>query len=242
MRDIEKRVQELEVSVPKFQEDLATVKLDVAAIKETNKKLAKDIKEVQGSSKEEVTTAVFNEIRERENRRTNLVFHNIEEPDSGIIEKDERIRKDKDAVREVCSSIGVDLDIDEESRFVTRLGAARENGNARPLLIGLKTNDVCTKILEKASGLARMEEPMSRINIVRDLTANQRKEEKDLHDKAEKRNSELSHEEKGNWKWTVVGRRGERRIVKLRLEEEAVNQRRPGRPRRGGFRGRSFRG
>ena len=115
MRDIEKRVQDLETSVPKLDTELQEVKVQVTAIKEANKKLAEDVKKGNGESKEELTASVFSEIRERSNRRCNLVFHNVKEPGEELLDKEERIKHDKLTVKDLCSSIGVELDVLTES-------------------------------------------------------------------------------------------------------------------------------
>ena len=57
------------------------------------------------------------------------------------------------------------------------------------------------------------------ISIVPDLTARQRKEEKDLRKEAERLNSELSREDSLNYSWKTVGPRGEKRLVKVKIRE-----------------------
>ena len=57
------------------------------------------------------------------------------------------------------------------------------------------------------------------------MTKAQRKDERKLREDVVKKNSELTEDEAGNWIWKVVGRRGERRTVKVSIEkEEGSNQ------------------
>jgi hypothetical protein len=107
--------------------------------------------------------------------------------------------------------------IDEGVRFAKRLGASDESSSSpRPLLVGFKAVTDCTAMLDKSPALSELDESWSVINIVRDLTKGQRKEEKDLRDEATKNNSELSEEDSLNWIWKVVGRRGERKLVRVK--------------------------
>ena len=140
----------------------------------------------------------------------------------------------------MLNKIEVEMNVSEVSRFVKRLGPQQEGAaTPRPLLIGFKNADHCKSILEKSPSLAQQDEPWSEINIIRDLTKNQRKEEKDLRVEAERKTSELSEEEKGNWKWKVVGRRGERKVVKVALNrEEEEGERTDNMSQRGRGRGR----
>ena len=102
----------------------------------------------------------------------------------------------------------------------------------------------CNLILDKAPGLSAMEGPWSNIHIVKDLTKSQRKDEDQFRTTVQRRNTERSEVEKLNFEWKVVGRRGERRIVKVSLREELLDEQglrghnRGNRGRRGNYRGR----
>ena len=237
MRDVEKRVQDLETAVPKLSTDVQNMQGEIEKIKDTNVKLSKEVKEVGSGSKAEVTTHVFTEMRERESRKCNIIIHNLPEPGAEIIDKDERITKDKNSVEELCRVIGVELDVKEVSRFAKRLGApSADRITPRPLLVGFKLAEHCDAVLENAPLLSEKDEPWTSVNIIRDLTKIQRKEEEDMRTVAETKNAERSEEEAENWMWKVVGRRGERRIVKVSLEEVETEEGQEG--RRGQARGR----
>ena len=108
----------------------------------------------------------------------------------------------------------------ESARFARRLSPVADNDtpSPRPLLIGFKTEDGRDAVLEKSPLLGDKDEPWSSVNVVMDLTKCQRKEEKKLRDTASKKNAELGEDEEGNWRWKVVGRRGERKMVKVLIQ------------------------
>ena len=238
MRDVEKRVQVIEEKIPDLETDLTTAKADIVSLQEQVSNASSDKLADQSKSKEEVTTAVFEEFRERESRRCNLVIHNLAEPGQGVVTKEERITDDKNKLQELCGIIDVDLTVDDVTRFVKRLGKVNaESSSPRPMLVGFKTPDHCTTVLNQASNLSDNDEPWKSIHIVRDLTKAQRKEERTLRETVEKRNEELTEEESENWIWKVVGRRGERKMVKAAVEvEQSTRGRRRGRGRGRGIR------
>ena len=222
MKNIEKRVQDLEVdTIPVMEDSIKTMQTDIKSLQESNKKLSAAAQRNEGNTQESITAAVLEEMRERESRKNNLIIHNLEEPGAEFVDSKERMEKDIEKVQCLIDQIEVQINISDVCRFAKRLGPREESsGTPRPLLIGFKTVDHCNSILEKSPDLAKMDEPLSNINIIRDLTKTQRKEEKNLRVEADKKNAELSEEDQGNWKWVVVGRRGERKIVKIEVVRE----------------------
>ena len=222
MRNLEHRMQVLEEDkVPAMAKDIEVAKQDIAKLKETTQNLATSSKELEGASHSNITASVLEEMKERESRRNNLIIHNLGEPDVDIIDSKERVERDLEKLQELFNMIEVDIVAKDRARFAKRLDPRNdENETPRPLLIGLKTLDNCISILDKSPDLADKSEPWCSINIVRDLTKAQRKEEKKMREDAENKNSQLTEDEKGNWKWMVVGRRGERKIVKTTVNQE----------------------
>ena len=221
IRDVEKRVREIEEkTLPKMETDISSNKEEIVVLKETTAKLVKESRENPSSTREEVAGSVFEELRERETRRCNLVIHNLIEPSTDITDKMERIMKDKEHLQELFDVVNAEINVFESTRFANRLGLIDEtNSTPRPLLVGLDSEEKCKKVLDRSSMLSEKDEPWSNINIVRDLTKLQRKEENKLRDEVAKKNSELTDEDAENWVWKVVGRRGERRIVKAKLDD-----------------------
>ena len=151
-------------------------------------------------------------MKERESRRCNLIVHNLAGPGPEITESKECVSKDIEKLQELLSQIEANVNVSDTQRFVQRLGARNdEEDSLRPILIGFKEKRYCNSILEKSGKLSDKDETWSSINITRDLTKGQRKEEKDMRAEVEKKNNELTDEEKRNWEWKVVSRRGERK-------------------------------
>jgi uncharacterized coiled-coil protein SlyX len=224
IRDIESRVKTLEEeNIPEMEEDIANAQKDIESLKERTKNLSDGGVSSGSASAVEVTTAVFDEMRERKSRSCNLIIHNLNEPGNDIKDRKERVAKDKEALNELFTVLELSINVEDSTRFAKRLGPANES-SPRPLLVGITDDVKCKSVLEKSPNLSKKEKPWSEINIVRDLTKLQRKEESRMREEVEKKNEELSEDEMGNWKWKVVGRRGERKIVKIAIEEEEEGQ------------------
>ena len=59
----------------------------------------------------------------------------------------------------------------------------------------------------------------SKVSIVPDLTKQQRKDDKAIMDEADRRNEDLGEEE-GNFEWRCLGRKGERVLVKVKVQND----------------------
>ena len=166
------------------------------------------------------TTTIFNEIRERDLRKNNVIIYNLDEPQGS--NKEERLTKDKKSLRDLCDEIDVKLNLDEDCKFVTRLGKF-DKEKTRPMLVGLHNDDIKRSILSNARKLNKTKD---NIKISHDLTNQQRSEEKELLNEAETKNGERTEEEKRSFKFQVVGRKGEKRIARVPIEEDENSQRR----------------
>jgi hypothetical protein len=81
------------------------------------------------------------------------------------------------------------------------------------MVIGLENEEEKRHLLGRAKELRNTR--YSDISIVPDLTRKQRNREARMKEEAEEKNKELTEEERRrNVKWMVVGRRGEKRIIK----------------------------
>ena len=145
----------------------------------------------------------------------------------------ERIEKDKTSVSDLCKAMSVDIEV-TSLKFAKRLGQIKEDGSSRPLLVGFTTPEQCDMVLAKSPTLAEMEDELSEVNMVRDLTKLQRKEEMKLREEVLKKNGDLDETDAENWVWKVVGRRGERKVVKVSLEKEEEVKRKRAMKGRGG--------
>ena len=216
---------------------------EVSASVEELKKDVEEMKSTQSNS--ESSSTVFAEIRDRDSRKDNLVIYDLPEP-AGDNSRD-RIENDREQFCNLMSSIDVTVNVDNDVKFMKRLGKY-VNERKRPLLVGISSQNVKESILQNAPKLASQHGTTSQINITRDLTKMQRDEESKMKRDAEARNAQLSEADKKNFQWKVIGRRGERRMVKSRIEQTGTGQGAQGRggrpqpaahPRGGGGAGRA---
>ena len=101
------------------------------------------------------------------------------------------------------------------------MGAKVNGENARPILLGLRFTADLEMVLDRSWMLGQATNKAAKdINIVRDLTVKQREREADLASGAAKKNMERSQEELDqNLVYKVVGRKGEKREIKVTLRQ-----------------------
>ena len=203
IQELDRRVSRIEEQIREKEVEIQEVQKEVDSVKGRMDQLSCRVAE----ERELQTTSVFKEIRERENRRTNLVFHNLKEPKAQS--KEDSVWEDNTKVQELCALIGASVKVEEASKFSTRLGKFSPDG-CRPLLIGFKDLQARNALLDNSWKLRKEKEgsPWAVVSIVPDLTQLQRKEEESLRMEAKDMNSKLSAEEAKNCCWKVVGRRG----------------------------------
>jgi hypothetical protein len=96
-------------------------------------------------------------------------------------------------------------------KFVRRVGEKGEG--PRPLIVGLRREWQKEDLLDRARHLKSTRFP--EVVIVLDLTKEQRKEKAAMVEEVDRRNKDLSEDDRSkNLEWMVVGARGEKRIVK----------------------------
>jgi hypothetical protein len=161
--------------------------------------------------REKIRNEMAEEMREREIRRRNVVMHRVGEAGPEVKSVEERKAWDLKSCNNIFRALDLDMDSDSAVKFVRRVG---ERGEApRPLVVGLKKEWQKEDLMEKAKHLKNTHFPD--VMIVPDLTKEQRKEEAAMTTEAEKRNENLSEEDRAkNLQWMVVGMRGEKRLVK----------------------------
>jgi hypothetical protein len=151
------------------------------------------------------------EMRERDIRKRNVIMHRVGEAGADVRTIEERKAWDLRSCDNIFSALRMDFTCENAVKFCRRVG---ERGDGpRPLIVGLKREWQKEDLLEKARDLRNT--AFSDVVIIPDLTKEQRKEEAEMVGEVEKRNSELSQEDKAkNLEWAVIGARGERRMVK----------------------------
>jgi hypothetical protein len=150
------------------------------------------------------------EMQEREVRRMNLIIHGVDEQPDGIRGNIERMEKDKERCEKIFKAVNARTRKDD-LRFCRRIG--ERGADPRPIVIGLETEEEKRHILGRARDLRNTS--FRDVSIVPDLTRKQRNREARMKEEADEKNKTLTADEKNrNVKWMVVGRRGEKRLIK----------------------------
>ena len=231
-----------------FEKDVAGVKVNVLTntqnIQANSDKLESVVKDVEKSKQDRVqdkadavadATKVWSrELRERENKKCNVIIYGLAEPspevESGIARKE----ADLEQLKSLLDDMGAIVDIKEDIKFSFRPGVLNMDTveeDPRPLNVGFRTQENQEQLFSKARNL-RNSTKFRKVSIVPDLTSLQRKEDHDLIKEAEKLNEDMSERDQGNWVYRCVGRKGQRVISKLKVRDNPMAP-------RGGLRGNS---
>jgi len=152
---------------------------------------------------------ILEEMNDRERRRKNVVMYGVKESDKA--EGRQRLEDDKREINNIFTVLDVNLSVEDDAEFCRRIGPRGEN--ARPLVCGFYTEWGKNTLLKYAKRLEGTE--LSTISIAPDLTRQQRKAEMELEQEAIRKNEELDDEDRSkNLEWQVVGRKGQRRLIK----------------------------
>ena len=209
--EIYKKVEELESETKDNKIEIQSVKDNLA---DTNKRIDK-LSETSHDKESASQDAVFRELKDREERRNNLIIHNLAEPGPEVRLGKDRKEADIKNLTRILDTINVKLNWDTDIKFVRRIGEKRETD--RPLLVGVTDPSLCVTILKNASRLANTQ--FSSISLVPDLTRRQREEDDEVRKLCETRNSQRSGDDL-NFTWKPLGPRGSRRPVKTRIQRE----------------------
>ena len=147
---------------------------------------------IQEVVKKEIKTAM-EEKDEHDKRMLNLVIVNI--PESGKDTMEEKKEHDVERVIEVLKSTGLDAGELKEVTNVFRLG--KDQGRTRPIRISVRKLETKDKILQNVRQINTNKNASERVYVNKDLTQNEREEEKILRDELrEKRKS-------NNGRWVI---------------------------------------
>ena len=184
---------------------LAEAKADNAVL------IAEQAKGAAAGIKDDITKIVFEELSEREDKKYNIIMHNVGESDS----KDSATTRkwDEDSFNNITKAMGVNLTFQDSATFCRRLGAGTSD-KTRPLLVGLKKEEYKAAILNCASKLAATN--LCWVSVVPDLTKKQREMDNEVRNEADRKNREELTEDDcaKNLRWVAVGRKGARKVVK----------------------------
>jgi len=223
----EKRITEVETRVAAGEGKMDEFGREMGKMKESLKE--RDDKIDQKLDRKE--KAIFDELRQRDSRKMNVIMHGVSEIDKEDAAGSER----RDWDRAECLAILETLRMGMEGcdiKFTRRLGEASGRG-PRPLCVGFFSDGERDKVLRRARELDKTK--YKDVSICADLTWKQREEEADLAKEADRRNErDLTDEDKAkNLKWAVVGAKGQKRLVKTAARPQGDP-----RPLRGGWQGR----
>ena len=161
--------------------------------------------------KEALKNEVFTELRERKLRQRNVVMHRVGEAGPDFKLPEERKAWDLDSCDNIFKAMKTKVDSKTSVQFCRRVGERGEN--PRPMVVGFKNEGDREAVLDNAYNLR--DTFFNDVSIVPDLTTAERKEEANLTKEAEGRNSTRTEEDCAkNLTWLVVGKRGERRLIK----------------------------
>ena len=150
------------------------------------------------------------EMREREQRKKNVLIHRMEEAGQNAKSVEERREWDISS----CANLFKELNMEwgrEAIKFCRRVGERSEE--PRPMIVGFMREYQKEDLLDKARELQHT--PFADVGILPDLTPEQRKDEADMVKEAERRNTLLSADDRSkNLSRVVVGRKGEKRLLK----------------------------
>ena len=206
MREVNKRQEETEARVEANTDKIEEVRLNTEELRREFREYVQRTEGIQ----ERLEAVMDAELREREARRLNLVIHGLQEPAENI--KDSRGRMEQDKIE--CERLFIAMKARtryQAIRFCRRIGERGED--PRPLVFGVFTEEEKRHLLEKAKELVYTK--YEDVTVVPDMTKSQRKGEQQLRDEANKRNTQLTEEDRSkNLRWLVVGKRGEKRLIK----------------------------
>jgi hypothetical protein len=232
------RVKQLEEEMEEIRNACEKNDSGLQKVQDKVDKLAEKVGNVAKRAAEAVTmdeNSVYEELREREQRKTNVVMYGMKEAPSSCVGKE---RWDWDMAS--CDNLfkALKLEMPENSiKFLRRVGEAGEQ--PRPLVVGFHEERDKKRVLR----MDTRRTVFSDVEVCPDLTKKQRQEEADMRKEAVKRNQQMNDEDRAkNLAWQVVGPRGERRLEKKYVDWEMERARNNRQELRGGQRGRGTAG
>jgi len=218
MKELEGRLEGVEKKVEDGNKEVKGLAKKVERVGEAMKK--KDDK-VDRAVKE-AEYRISEEMREREARRRNIILHCVGEDRSEKSSGKERQEWDRKSCINVFTAMGVIME-EEAVRFCRRVGERKED--PRPLVCGFWDEKDRNKVLRNARKLEGTD--FGNVSVCPDLTKKQREEEAEMRKEADRRNEEELTEDDlaKNLRWTAVGDRGQRFLVKTTAREQRTGGR-----------------
>ena len=214
MKTVEQKVDQCEAKEEQMEDKQ---ELNLAKQDKVNSVFEERLKKLELNS----GSGVIREIDDRMDKLNNLVMHRV--PESTSEDPMERSAHDSAIIKVLMEKyLGIkDIDTDNKLRFIRRLGGRGEKEEARPILLGLKFTADLELVLDRSWMLSQCNNTTAQaVNIVRDLTVKQRQREFDMVNEACRKNLDRSGEDVNqNLVYKVVGRKGEKREIKVSLRQ-----------------------
>ena len=193
MKELDRRVEKVEVESSKTEDKMAEIK-------------------------ESLRTEFYTELRDRKQRMKNVVMHRVGEAATDVNRAEDRREWDLKSCNNIFKALGTKLTSEAAVQFCRRVGERGET--PRPLVVGFRTAEDKDLVLNNARKLK--DTFFNDVGIVPDLTTTERKEEAGMMSEVDQKNKERTEEDKAkNLHWMVVGKRGERRIIKGQIREDS---------------------
>ena len=169
---LNKDVEEMKKDMKTMRDNQNDLKKRVEVLEESNER--KDEEEAQ--VRDDVQQSVFSEIREREEKKMNFIVHGIPDTseDTNLTGYD---KKDIDTfwLASLLADMKANFDVETDVKYIRRLGEIKEDA-CRPILVGCRTEEKKKEVFKNCRNLGNQEHWYG-VNIVPDLTKQQRREE-----------------------------------------------------------------
>ena len=153
---IKKEILHLQNKQAETREDIDANKEEISATKRRVEKVEKKVEKLDPAKIiKQSRDGMLRELREREMRKDNLVFHQVEEPTAarGQDRKEHDVRR----ILEILEYIGCPM-TDEGIKFIFRAGQKRDDcPGPRPIIICMKETGARSQILESTRKLAPLD-------------------------------------------------------------------------------------
>jgi len=213
IKQMAEEMEEIRSSCEKNDSGLQKLQGDVGNLAQKMDKQEKRLDEA--AAKSASSNDIFEELRERESKRLNLMMYGMREAPaelSGL----ERWDWDLQSCGNLFSALKLNLQRDC-IKFCRRVGEA--GSNPRPMVVGFYDEGTKARVLRCDTRRSAF----SHVEVGPDQTKKQKTEELEMKSEAVRRNRAMGDEDRAkNLAWLVVGPRGEKRLVKkyVSLESE----------------------
>lgn len=219
--------ERIDAAIRKFETRLTGVEERVTRVEDREKVTDNRLNQLEIANKHnsaavdkaqaDVTAAIMEELREREEKKLNIILHNVRESNAEAGSEEEKAW-DRGIFDNIMDTLSLPLSFAESVRYIRRIGP-KDPRKVRPLLVGLRKDDDRQSLLEASKRLTGTDH--NTVSIVPDLTQKQREQDNKLREEAKRMNRENLTEDdiRKNLRWVAVGQKGTRRLVKLPSRE-----------------------